>query len=106
VNEVETITYLVPQLFALFIKYCGRSGARIPAEAFDILVFRMSKQALGPNQPPIQWVSCSCSREVELPGHEFDHFHLCPKSRMTAAVPLFSSRLSWRGQGQLYPYFC
>lgn len=103
-NEVETFTYLVPQLFGLFIKYCGRSGARIPADALDFLALNMSRQTLGPSQPPVKWVSGSFSREVELPGREFDHFHLVPMSRMTGALLLFSSTLSCRGQGQLYPF--
>jgi len=81
-------------------------GARIPADALDFLALEMSREALGPNEPPVQWVLGSCSREAELPGREFDHFHLVPKSRMTGALPLFSNRLLCRGQGQLYPYFC
>jgi len=94
----------LPQLFALFVKYCGRSGARISAEALDFLVFKMSRQALGPNQPPLQWVSGFSSRAEELPWREFDHFHLAPKSRMAGALPLFSNMLSCHGQGQLYPF--
>jgi hypothetical protein len=33
-----------------------------------------SRQALGPTQPPIQWVTWALSLEVKRTGHEADHF--------------------------------
>jgi hypothetical protein len=33
----------------------------------------MSRSALGPTQPPIQWVPGALSQEVKQPGHEADH---------------------------------
>jgi hypothetical protein len=32
-----------------------------------------SRMALGPTQPPIQWVPGALSLEVKRPGHEADH---------------------------------
>jgi hypothetical protein len=33
----------------------------------------MSRMALGPTQPPIQWIPGAFSLGVKLPGHEADH---------------------------------
>jgi hypothetical protein len=33
----------------------------------------VSRQALGPTQPPIQWVPEANSSGVKQPGHEADH---------------------------------
>jgi hypothetical protein len=33
----------------------------------------MSKPALGPTQPPIQWVPGALSLEIKRPGRETDH---------------------------------
>jgi hypothetical protein len=32
-----------------------------------------SRPAVGPTQPPIQWVSGALSPGIKLPGHEADH---------------------------------
>jgi hypothetical protein len=37
----------------------------------------MSRMALGPTQPPIQWVSWALSLGVKQPGHEADHSPPC-----------------------------
>jgi hypothetical protein len=44
----------------------------------------VSRPALGPIQPPIQWVSGALSLGVKLPGREADHsthLHLVPRSK-------------------------
>jgi hypothetical protein len=45
----------------------SRQGLRI------FLFATMSRTALGPTQPPIQWVPGALSLGVKLPGHETDH---------------------------------
>jgi hypothetical protein len=35
----------------------------------------MSRTALEPTQPPIQWISGASSLGVKWPGHEGDHSH-------------------------------
>jgi hypothetical protein len=52
------------------------------------LLITVSKLALGPTQPPIQWVLEALSLGVKQPGHEADHSPLLvPRSRMCGAVP-------------------
>jgi hypothetical protein len=50
----------------------------------------MSGSALGPTQPPIQWVLGALSLGVKRPGREADHsppsLHLVPRSRMHGAI--------------------
>jgi hypothetical protein len=43
----------------------------------------VSRKALGPTQPPIQWVPGALSRGVKLTTH----LHLVPRSRMRGAIP-------------------
>jgi hypothetical protein len=50
----------------------GRSGVRIPAGAGNFLFTTMSTSALGPSQPPIQWVPRVISLEVKRLGCEAD----------------------------------
>jgi hypothetical protein len=69
-----------------------------------------SRTALGPTQPPIQWVPGVLSLEVKRPGREADHSH--PSSAdVKECVELYlhsSNTPSWCGaqlkkaQGQLY----
>jgi hypothetical protein len=40
-----------------------------------------SRTALGPTQPPIQWVSGALSLGVKRPGCEADHLHLVPRPK-------------------------
>jgi hypothetical protein len=37
------------------------------------LLFTASRSALGPTQPPLQWVPEALSPEVKQPGREADH---------------------------------
>jgi len=38
-----------------------------------LLLTTMSRLALGPTQPPIQWVPGALSMGVKQPGHKADH---------------------------------
>jgi hypothetical protein len=42
-------------------------------QKLGIFLFAMSRTALGPTQPPIQWVPGALSLGVKQPGHEADH---------------------------------
>jgi hypothetical protein len=72
-----------------------------------------SRTALGPTQPPVQWVPGALSLEVTRPGREADHSP--PSSaEVKECVDLYfhsPNTPSWRGaqfkkksQGQLYLY--
>jgi hypothetical protein len=62
-----------------------------------------SKPALGPTQPPIQWIS-----GVKRPGSEADLSQLVPRSRKRAHIHPLPHTFSWRSaylvkhRGQLY----
>jgi hypothetical protein len=70
-----------------------------------------SRPALGPSQPPLQWVSGALSVGVKRQGREADHPP--PSNAEVKAIPPFPNRPSWRGaqlkaQGQFYlhvPHF-
>jgi hypothetical protein len=48
----------------------------------------VSRTAVGPTQPPIQWVPGALSLGVKWPGREATtHLHLVPRSRMRGAIP-------------------
>jgi hypothetical protein len=55
----------------------------------EIFLFTtVSGMALGPIQPPIQWVPGGLSLGVKWPGHEADHLPpSSAKSRMHGAIP-------------------
>jgi hypothetical protein len=50
-------------------------GVRSPAGAMDFfLLASVSRPALGPTQPPVQWVPGVLSQEVKArPGRDADH---------------------------------
>jgi len=54
------------------------------------LLATASRTALGPTQPPIQWVT---GRGVKLTTH----VHLVPMSRMRGSIPPLPISSSWRG---------
>jgi hypothetical protein len=49
------------------------SSVRFPAGVGNFLFTTVSRTALGPTQPPIQWVPGALSLEVKRPGRESDH---------------------------------
>jgi hypothetical protein len=59
------------------------------AGGFDVRPFTTaSRTALGPTQPPIQWVPGALSLGVKRPGVKLTtHLHLVPRSRMRGAIP-------------------
>jgi hypothetical protein len=48
-------------------------GVRIPAGAENFLFDTVSRPALGPTQPPIQWVQVALFLGIKRPGREADH---------------------------------
>jgi hypothetical protein len=75
------------------------SGVRVPAGAGNFSLHRrcVSIPALGPNQPPIQWVPGALSLGVKQPGCEAEN---SPPSnaevKMRGAMPPFPNTPSWR----------
>jgi hypothetical protein len=66
-----------------------------------------TRTALGPTQPPIQWVTGALSLGVKRPGREADHSISCRGQRMSGAIPrlpqyVFMAWCSVKAQGQLY----
>jgi hypothetical protein len=51
------------------------------------LLSTASGSALGPTQPPIQWVPGATSPRVKRPGREADHLLIVPTSRTRGAKP-------------------
>jgi hypothetical protein len=49
------------------------SRVRFPARTGNFSLHHAFRTALGPTQPPIQWVPGSLSLEVKRPGREADH---------------------------------
>jgi len=61
------------------------------------LLVATSRLALGPTQPPVHGAPGTLSPGIKRSGHETDHSHLVPRSRMRAAMPLFPYVSSWHG---------
>jgi hypothetical protein len=82
-------------------------GVWVPQGLGIFLFAIVSRTALGPSQPPIQWVPGALSLRVKQPGREATHFHVMPRSKMRRdTLPLpqyaFMTWCSVKAQGQLY----
>jgi hypothetical protein len=93
------------------------SRVRFPAGAGNFsLGTTESRTALGPTQPPIQWVPGALSLGVKRPGREADHSpHLVPRLKnewsYTSTPPI--RLMAWclaKARGHLYlyllPFYC
>jgi hypothetical protein len=76
------------------------------------LFITASRTALGPTQPPIQWVPGALSLGVKRRGRETDHLHLVPRKRMRGAIPPIPQHvMAWclvkqRDNFTFYPQSC
>jgi hypothetical protein len=71
-----------------------RVGVRVPVGSR--IFSTSSRPALGPTQPPVQWVLGALSPGVKRQGRETDHLQLVPRSRKCGSIhPLLHTPL-WR----------
>jgi hypothetical protein len=61
------------------------------------LFITASGTAMGPTQPPIQWVLGALSLGVKWPGREADHSPLSSARSTCGAIPPLPNMPSWRG---------
>jgi hypothetical protein len=80
-------------------------------QGLGILLFTTAyRSALGPTQPPIQWLRVALSLGVKRPGREADHSLLysaeVKNAQSSTLIPqyAFMAWCSVKGQGQLYLY--
>jgi hypothetical protein len=75
----------------LTFMYCQTgwtTGVRLPARVWIFLFATPSRPALGPTQPPIQWVPVVVSPRAKRPGTKLaTRFHLLQRLRMRGATP-------------------
>jgi hypothetical protein len=77
--------------------WAGRTGFHSRQEQHILLYSAASRQTLGPNQPPIQWVPETISPRVKRQRR--DAHHSPPSSaevKNDGAIPPFSHMSSWR----------
>jgi hypothetical protein len=93
--------------FILSSQYLAQNtNYKSPAGAKVSLLASASRPALGPTQPPVQWVPAVLSsgvmrgRGVTLTTHP----HLVPRSRTNRATPPPPLTPPWRVAGQFYFY--
>jgi hypothetical protein len=75
-----------------------KAGVLFPAGARDFSLFKASRPALGPTQPPMQWVPGVLSPGAKRPGREAD---CSPPStadvKNGGAIPALLNTSSWHG---------
>jgi hypothetical protein len=86
----------IAQLYSAGLR-AGCWGVRISAGAGNFSLHRNVRPALGPTQPPIQWVPATLPLGVKRPGREADHSPSVPRSRMCGAIRPRPNTPSWRG---------
>jgi hypothetical protein len=57
----------------------------------------VSRTALGPIQPPIQWVTGVLSLGIKRPEREADHSPSNAEVKNCGSIPPFPNKSSWRG---------
>jgi hypothetical protein len=71
--HIQIIIAIIISVPRDFIVFDRGSGVRFPAGVGIFLFTTASRTALGPTQPPIQWVAGALSLGVKRPGREADH---------------------------------
>jgi hypothetical protein len=78
---------------------------RSPPGAKDFPISSVSRPALGPTQPPVQWVPAVLSRRKTRPGLDADHSpHLVPKSRMSRSYTPLPPSATMACSGTALPF--
>jgi hypothetical protein len=73
----------------------GGVGVRVPVGSR--IFSTSSRPALGPTQPPIQWLPAALSPGVKRPGREADDSpQLVPRSRKYGSIHPLLQKPSWR----------
>jgi hypothetical protein len=70
-------------------------GVRVPVGSR--IFSTSSRPAVGPTQPPIEWVPGLFPRGVRRPGRESDHSPTSAKVKNGGAIHPLPHTLSWRG---------
>jgi len=75
------------------------------AEAKDFLLFGLSRAALEPTKPPIQWISSVFFMEENGWGVKLKtHLHTALRLRMSEAIPLLQVLAFMVSRGSPLPY--
>lgn len=97
--DCTVFTLRFPQLIGKLLLYTSSSFNCITLDLWQQYI--MSRPALGPAQPPIQWTQRVLSPWLDRLGHEGYTYHLVPRLRMRGAISPFLHMSSWQVQGQL-----
>jgi hypothetical protein len=89
----------ISSLMLIMFTYDGVLGFDSRRELGILLFTTASRTALGPTQPPSQWVPGALSLGIKRPGREADHSHLS-SAEVKECVKLYlhsPNTYSWRG---------